>query len=262
MLSDADRDELRRAKALLEHPGLAMKIADAVGKPAEWLLRRLPARAGDAVVSATRAALERGLEAALGTLDRQARRAPSDWLHRAAVIATGAAGGAFGLGALALELPVSTVLMLRSIADHARAQGEDLGSPEARRNCVLVFGLGGRSAADDASELGYLAARAAFARAVSDAAGYVARRGLAGAAAERGAPALARFVAAVAERFALTVSDKAAAQLVPVVGAAGGAAVNAVFMAHFQDMAWGHFTVRRLERQHGADAVREAWNAI
>ena len=42
----------------------------------------------------------------------------------------------------------------------------------------------------------------------------------------------------------------------PVVGAVGGAAVNAAFAHHFQTMARGHFTVRRLEREHGAEAVR------
>jgi len=32
-------------------------------------------------------------------------------------------------------------------------------------------------------------------------------------------------------------------------------------MNHYQRTAWGHFTVRRLERAHGEDAVRAAWGA-
>jgi hypothetical protein len=47
---------------------------------------------------------------------------------------------------------------------------------------------------------------------------------------------------------------------VPLIGAAGGAAVNLAFMNHYQRTAWGHFTVRRLERIHGEAAVRAAWN--
>ena len=35
------------------------------------------------------------------------------------------------------------------------------------------------------------------------------------------------------------------------LGAAGGGAVNVLFMNHFQQMARGHFTVRRLERAYG-----------
>ena len=58
------------------------------------------------------------------------------------------------------------------------------------------------------------------------------------------------------------VSEKAAAQLVPVIGAAGGALVNTVFISHYQDMARGHFAVRRLERIHGIEPVRLAYEAL
>ena len=47
-------------------------------------------------------------------------------------MASGAAGGAFGLATLPLELPVSTVIMLRSIADIAISEGEDLSSRKPR----------------------------------------------------------------------------------------------------------------------------------
>ena len=52
------------------------------------------------------------------------------------------------------------------------------------------------------------------------------------------------------------MTEKAAAQLVPLIGAIGGATINAIFIDHFQSVARGHFAVRRLERRHGADAVR------
>jgi hypothetical protein len=38
--------------------------------------------------------------------------------------------------------------------------------------------------------------------------------------------------------------------------------VNTVFMDHFQLVAHGHFTVRRLERQYGAEAVQTAYQTI
>ena len=40
-------------------------------------------------------------------------------------MASGAAGGAFGLATLPVELPVSTIIMLRSIAAIARNEGEE-----------------------------------------------------------------------------------------------------------------------------------------
>jgi hypothetical protein len=179
------------------------------------------------------------------------------------VAATGAAGGAFGLPALLVELPVSTTIMLRSIVDVARSQGERIRELETKLACLEVFALGGPSRRDDAAETGYFAVRTALATTVSEAAQYIAKRGLA----QEGAPALVRFIAQIASRFGVVVSEKAAAQAVPIIGAMGGAAVNLIFIKHFQDMARGHFIVRRLERVHGQDVVRAeyetmvTWNA-
>jgi hypothetical protein len=55
------------------------------------------------------------------------------------------------------------------------------------------------------------------------------------------------------------VSEKIVAQSVPVVGAAGGAVINLLFIDHFQDVARGHFIVRRLERTYGAETVKRAY---
>jgi hypothetical protein len=67
---------------------------------------------------------------------------------------SGAVGGFFGLPALALELPVSTTLLLRAIADIARSEGEPIKSTESRLACLEVFALGGNSRSDDATESG------------------------------------------------------------------------------------------------------------
>ena len=48
----------------------------------------------------------------------------------------------------------------------------------------------------------------------------------------------------------------------PLIGALGGAAVNYAFIDHFQEIARGHFTVRRLERRYGKDAVRTAYDKL
>jgi hypothetical protein len=58
------------------------------------------------------------------------------------------------------------------------------------------------------------------------------------------------------------VSEKFVAQSVPVIGAAGGAAINVMFMTHFQDLARGHFIVRRLERKYGAEHVRAVYATL
>ena len=79
---------------------------------------------------------------------------------------------------------------------------------------------------------------------------------------EEGAPALVRLVIQIAERFSIQVSEKAAAQAIPAIGAAGGAIVNTLFIDHFQDMARGHFIVRRLEKKYGKEVVEEAYKVV
>ena len=257
-MKEADRLALARARDVLENPGLAIRLTDLVGRPVEMAVAALPAAASRQIQRATGAALDRALSVALRTLDADPDP-PARWFHRLAAGAAGAGGGAFGLAGLAIELPVSTTLMLRAIADHARAQGEDLSSPEARLQCLAVFAFGSPRAADDAAEAGYFAVRGVMARSIAEAADWLATKGLARAAGDRSAPALARLLSTVAQRFGVAVSEKAAAQLVPLLGAAGGAAVNLAFMSHYQRTAWGHFTVRRLERIYGEPAVRTAW---
>jgi hypothetical protein len=257
-LSKPELEQLRQARALLEHPGLAVRIGNLVGTPIERGFELLPERWSEVVNAAARKSIETTLDVAIGTMDAGHPRAPANWWHKAAATATGATGGAFGLAALTVELPISTAIMLRSIADIARSEGEDLGNAESRVQCLQVLALGGPSSDDDAAEFGYFTARAALGRAVSEAASHVARKGVA----ERSAPAIVRLVSQVASRFSIVVSEKAAAQAVPLVGAFGGAAINAVFIDHFQDMARGHFIVRRLERTYGTETVRRRYAAL
>jgi EcsC protein family len=78
-----------------------------------------------------------------GPTDENQPRAASSYLHKALAATSGAVGGSFGLPALPIELLISTVIMLRSIGDVARAEGEDLHDPETALSCLQVFALGG-----------------------------------------------------------------------------------------------------------------------
>lgn len=256
-LTNAELLELRRAKQLLEQPSLAMRLTNLIGTPIEAVIARLPRGATKLVNLATTKSLHAALRVALVSLRKRPRPA-SKRAHQLFAIGSGAAGGFFGLPALAVELPLSTTLFLRSIADIARANGEDLSRPEARLACVQVFALGGTSKHDDAAETSYFAVRTALSFAIAEAAQFIAEKGLI----QEGAPLLVRLAAQIASRFGAAVSEKVAAQAVPVLGAAGGATINALFISHFQAMASGHFTVRRLERAHGAEDVRRAYVAL
>ena len=254
MLTQADLTDLQYAKTLLENPGLAARISNAVGTPIEKGLAMLPEGANEIIITTTRKALETALDFALYTLDDEPRNS-TNWLHKTFAGLSGAAGGAFGLPALAIELPVSTAIILRSIADIARSEGESIKSPEARLACLEVFALGGSAANDDAVESGYFTVRAVLAKSLTEAAQYLAANGVA----KEAAPPLVRLLTQIAARFGIPVTQKAVAQSLPVVGAAGGALINTLFVDHFQNMSRGHFIVRRLERVYGTETVKLAY---
>jgi hypothetical protein len=258
-LTKQDLAELKHAKSILENPGIAAKFSSLLGSPIEAGMKMLPKRWQKAVHSATEGALMKALDVAVKTLGTARPTKSSDRLHKLGAATSGAIGGAFGIAAIGIELPVSTTLILRSIADIAAAEGEDPRHLETKLACLTVFALGStKDARDNAAESAYFAARSALATAVTEASKYLAEKGLS----KGGAPALVRLVALIASRFGIVVSQKAAAQMIPVIGAAGGAMINTIFIGHYQDMARGHFIVRRLEKIHGAEPVRIAYEEL
>jgi hypothetical protein len=257
-LTPQDIADLKNAQKLLEHPSLAARLTDTLASPIEKGFKMLPHKWTEVVHAATRKSIEKALKFAVMTLKSSNRSQPSNIIHKAAVMTSGATGGAFGLIALPIELPISTIIMLRSISDIARAEGEDLKSPVTMLNCLQIFALGGKSDQDDATETGYYAVRAALSKAVSDAAQHIANRGLT----EQGAPVLVRLITTIASRFGIVVSEKVAAMTIPAIGAIGGALINTIFMDHFQNIAQAHFTIRRLERKYGAELIEKEYKKL
>ena len=256
-MQEEDIQALRAAVAVLEHPGLAARLAELAGKPIDLFNRALPETASKAIAIATTQALNTASRVAFRTMQNEPKRA-SSYLHKALAATSGAIGGSFGLAALPIELPISTVIILRSIGDIARAEGEDLHDPETRLNCLQVFALGGLKSEADAANSGYFAVRGLLAKTVAETARFIVDRG----ALAEGGPVLVRLLAQIASRFGVVVSQKLAAQAVPIVGALGGAAVNYAFIDRFQEIARAHFTVRRLERRYGKDVVRTAYERL
>jgi hypothetical protein len=252
---EKDLQDLKTAVQWLEHPGWAIRLINFLGAPIEALIRVLPRPLSLMIRWLTERALGKSLELAISTLGKRAVAGPSLGTHRGLVMLSGALGGFWGLPGLLIELPVSTVLMLRAIAAVAQREGEDLKIAEARWACLEVFTLGGTRARDDAAETGYYAVRASLARLVAEAAEFLAGRG----AVQEGAPLLIRLMTAMTSRFGVVVSEKALAEMVPLIGALGGAFINLLFVSHFQAMASGHFIVRRLERKYGPEAVKKAY---
>ncbi len=257
-MEERDRNDLRTAVNLLENPGLSFRLINLLGFPVEGFIKALPGWIRKAIANTVTKAVGTAFYAALSTMDTRSRRRPFRVIHRTMVLVSGAVGGFFGFPGMIVELPISTTLMLRSIADIARSEGEDLSSVDAHLACITVFALGGRLSGDGAADTAYYAVRAALTRTLSEAAEFVAERGIA----EEGAPIVIRVMANLASRFGIIVTDKMAAEMVPILGAFGGASINLLFINHFQAAARGHFIVRRLERKYGGQLVKTEYEKV
>ena len=240
----------------LEHPSFAARLSHVIGSPIEQGFKLLPKSWYQRLDAAVEISIRKSLDVAIGSMNHITPKAAHVNFHKLMAVGAGAVGGFFGPITLLAELPIMTVLMLRAIADIADGEGEDMSQPEAKLACMEVFALGGRSKEDDAAEAGYYGIRAMisfhFSASVipmeSSPAGLI--------------PGGIEFVRAIAARFGVVVQDKAAARMVPVAGAISGALLNLLFMNHFQDMARGHFIVRRLERKYGIEYIRKIYQRI
>ena len=90
-MTPEDLAALRRAVLSLEHPGLAARLTNMVGKPIELIGYALPSSASHAIATATSKGLEVALKIALRTMQRTPH-AGSQLLHKALATASGAAG--------------------------------------------------------------------------------------------------------------------------------------------------------------------------
>jgi EcsC protein family len=254
-LQPPHQEALQRAVRDLENQDFAAQLADYAGKPIERVMRLMPRVAARSINKVVEKAVLNCLKVAISSIEPQSKAPPA---RRAASVLAGISGGVsgfFGLAALPIELPVTTTLMLRAIADIARHHGEDLSTLEARLACVEVFALGAPQSGSRA-DFGYYASRALLGRLTMEASQIFLERG----AANLTAPAVGSLVTEVATRFGLVVTERSAASALPVLGAVGGATVNLLFMNHFQRVAQGHFAIRRLEREYGSAVVRRLYD--
>ena len=262
-MNSQELKELEKAKKILENPSLSIKLANYIGRPIEQLIEKIDSKQ---VTKITEKALQKSLTLAISSLDKERGSKVSNGKHKFMTSLSGGIGGFFGLSALAIELPISTTIMLRSIADIANSQGHNLNKIETKIACLEVFSLGSsKSKTDDGAESAYFTARGAISlemKLATDAVVGMSEKAIQDAIAKGNLPIFVKIIETIASRFGITVSEKLVAQAVPVIGAVGGASINLMFMNHFQDMAEGHFIVKRLEKKYGLEMVKSEYNAL
>ena len=201
--------------------GGAIELINALGGKAEKWLDRLPAPVRSGLNSATRRALEHSARVAHSS--RSTVPDQPGWVNSAVGAAMGAAGGFGGTPTALAELPVTVTLLMRVIQGVAAEQGFDPAEESVQFDCLTVFGSAGPLETDDGAETAFLSARVAL----------------------NGA-ALHKIIATVAPRLAAAMGQKLAAQSVPILGAAAGAAINYAYINYYAEMAHIHFALRRM----------------
>jgi len=270
-----DRAFIAAAVRKLERPGRLVEFLNTMGKPAEAIIKALPAWASSRIERALQRTLLDAVGWATKTLDGSIHSDERNVstlsnvvvksrgaMHVTAAAILGGFGGAFGIAALPLELPVTTLVILRSIAAIARDFDADLDDPATRLECVSVLSLGGPSLSDDAMESSYLTSRVGLALLIGDAGRFLAGKStlqLSEALARGAAPEVTRLITAIAGRFGYLALDLAYAEMVPIAGAVGGAALNGYFANFFNQIAYYHFGLRRLERIYGEEDVQRIY---
>ena len=225
---DLELAELARRHGAASSVG--MQVLNFVGGQAEGLLDKLPAQAKSRLDDATTKALEVALASAQKSRGVVPDQKP--WLNTALATAMGAAGGAGGLPSALAELPVTVTVLFRAIQGVAAEYGYDPDDPQIARECLTVFSSAGPLAEDDGAEMAFLSTRVTLTGATV--------HGL---------------IAKVAPRLATVLGQKLAAQAVPVLGAAAGAATNYAYTSYYQNMAHVHFGLLRLSEQTGRPRV-------
>ncbi len=224
----------RRGKAAR---GILMKVVGYAGSQAENMLEKLP----DGVKDAIEAATERALEMAYRGAEATGRSALLPDIgrngHVIAAVASGAAGGFGGLGTAVVELPVTVGIIFAAIQKVARAEGFDPEDDAVRRQCLMVFAAGDPAdPADDGMNSSFLMSRAMVSGAT-----------------------VHRLIATVAPRLATVLTEKLAAQTLPLLGSVAGAGINYAFTRYYVELAEIRFALLRLGRAHGDEGVALAF---
>lgn len=201
--------------------GVGIEVINALGGRAEGWLQRLPTPIRSGLDGATRTALSQA--ATLAQVSRKSVPDQPGWVNSAVGAAMGAAGGFGGAPTALAELPVTVTLLMRVIQGVAAENGFDPAEENVRFDCLKVFGSAGPLEDDDGAETAFISSRLAL----------------------NGA-ALQHILRAVAPRLAAALGQKLAAQSVPILGAAAGAAINYTYVSYYSEMAHVQFGLRKL----------------
>lgn len=230
----ADEEIAKIASQYRDASGVLMKLVNFVGSKAENALEALPDGIKNAIEGTTETALQKCYDTA-SSISKSSRLPNTGmWANKAVATFSGALGGLGGLPSTLIELPVTVTTIFTAIQKVAAQNGFDSEDPAVKLECIAVLGSGGPLTEDDAIELSFFSSRIAINGTLVQA-----------------------VIARYAPSLALVLTEKLAAQAIPVLGAVTGAALNYTFITYFEEMAQVRFRLLKLSSLYGPDRVSE-----
>ena len=181
-----------------------------------------------AVTAVAEAALARAFDVAILGLPLKSSVRERGRIGSAFVGVSGAISGFTGFIGFVPDAFFTTLAIMRSVAQVAVEEGENLDDPDTKLACLAVFGSSPSDpgAQGKQPDISYFLTRSAL----------------------HGRP-LTLLLSEVARRYGVSLSQKFVLQAVPLLGAAGGAGLNIAYMAHYRRVARAVFTIRRLQQK-------------
>ncbi len=249
-LDDQDLEILRKAaQTLLDARGIVILITDIIGRilgslggsASEFILDKFGIDLKEKTNEISEKILWSMHSGVTIGMDGESKSEPWNWFHKMVAVASGAGAGFVGAPGLLWDLPITTGVIMRSVAEIARSYpGENLESDDTKRACIQVFAFGGPEDDDDDSDTGYWAVRSSLSHG-----------------------AIELVIKQVASRFSVALSEKMIAQAVPIAGSMAGAGLNYAFIDYYQQMARVHYAIRSVERRVAdPSTVRACFGAI
>ena len=152
-ISSEDFESLKSAHRSMEHISWAMKRLNKLGTVFETGIDKLPEKQLKWLHTVSQKVLLTVVKVNLKTMETgKLNLRPLNSRYKVLATSSGILGGTFGAAAFAADLTITTKLMMRSIMDIARSEGESLVSFDTQLACLQVLALGGKSKDDDGDD--------------------------------------------------------------------------------------------------------------
>lgn len=266
---------LKEAVSYMESPSLFMQFANKIGQPIEYLINLppIPDNIKNGIHDLAKSALLTGMNFASNTIWQSPTNlanfeqtiSSSNWTgfwHSLATSVSGGVSGIFGFSSIAVELPITTTIIFRSITAISQEFGNDISNPANQMECLSIFMHGGKSSKDDSMESAFLSSRLAIKSIIQETSKFVAEqstKSFSEALAKGTAPFLVNYLNMIAQQFGASVSQKFLAQSIPIISITTGAAINAAFTDHFNKVAKYHFGLKKLEKEYGLQYINDEY---